>query len=47
MAEYFEICGKELDPSEEEDGICCKCKNANEKEDEYEKDEDYIDPSVT
>ena len=48
MAEYCEICGEELDPSEEEDGICNKCKNVKEEEDdEYEKDDDYIDPGIT
>jgi len=47
MAEYCEICGEELDPSEEEDGICSKCKNAKREDDEYEKDEDFVDPGVT
>ncbi|UCH71772.1 MAG: hypothetical protein JSW62_05070 [Thermoplasmatales archaeon] len=47
MAEYCEICGEELDTDEEEEGICSKCKNTKEEDDEYEKDEDYIDPGVT
>ena len=47
MTIYCKICRGELDPSEEEEGICIKCKNAKEEDDEYEKDEDYIDPSVT
>jgi hypothetical protein len=47
MIEYCEICGEELDPDEEEDGICDKCKNVKDEDDEYEKDEDYIDPGIT
>jgi hypothetical protein len=46
MAEYCEICGEELDYDEEEHGICKKCKKGQEDED-YEKDDDYIDPGVT
>jgi len=45
MAEYCEICGEELGPSDE--GICSKCKNVKEEDDEYEKDDDYIDPGIT
>lgn len=48
MTEYCEICGNELDPDEEEDGICENCKNSsNDEDEEYKKDEDYIDPAVT
>jgi hypothetical protein len=47
MAEYCEICGEELDPDEEEEGICDKCKSVKDEDDEYKKDEDYIDPGVT
>ena len=45
MTEYCEICGDELDPDEEEEGICKNCKNS--KNSENEKDEDYIDPGIT
>jgi hypothetical protein len=47
MAEHCENCGEELEPDEEEEGICKKCKNASEPQEEYKKDEDYIDPAVT
>lgn len=49
MTEYCELCGCKLDPDEEEDGICEDCKNQDEEEDEeeYKKDEDYIDPAIT
>lgn len=50
MTRYCEICGAELDPEEEEDGICEECKNSrhsDEDEEEYEKDENYIDPGIT
>jgi DNA-directed RNA polymerase subunit M/transcription elongation factor TFIIS len=47
MTEYCENCGEELEPDEEEEGICKKCKNAEETEEEYQKDEDFIDPAVT
>ena len=47
MSEYCEICGEELKPDEEEEGICENCKKGQEKEEEYEKDEDYIDPGIT
>ena len=46
MTNYCEICGEELDP-EEEDGICENCKTRQQKEETYEKDEDYIDPGIT
>jgi len=43
---YCKICREELEP-EEEEGICSKCKNAKGEDDEYKKDENYIDPGVT
>jgi len=46
MTEYCEICGKELEEDEEYDGICKKCKK-QEDEEEYEVDENYIDPGIT
>lgn len=46
MAEYCEICGEELDP-DDEDGICKNCKKSQGEEEEYKKDEDYIDPGIT
>jgi len=47
MTMYCEICGEELDPSEEDEGICKNCKKTQNAEEEYEKDEDYIDPGIT
>jgi hypothetical protein len=47
MAEYCEICGEELDPDEEEYGICENCRKSQEEDEEYDKDEEYIDPGVT
>jgi len=47
MTEYCKICGDELDPDEEEYGICDKCKKEQEDDEEYEKDENYIDPGIT
>ena len=47
MTEYCEICGDELTENEEEAGICEKCKASMEEDEEYEKDEDFIDPAVT
>ncbi len=46
MAEFCEVCGEELDDDEEEVGICKNCKK-EQKEEEYEKDENYIDPGIT
>ena len=46
MTEYCEICGEELDPDDEYEGICSNCKNVKSKE-EYKNDEEYIDPGVT
>jgi len=46
MTEYCEICGEELDPDEEEYGICSNCKKAK-NDDDYEDEEDFIDPGVT
>jgi hypothetical protein len=47
MAEYCEICGEELDADEEEDRICKKCKKGEYEDEDYEKDEEYIDPGIT
>ena len=47
MVEYCEICGEELDPDEEEFGICENCKKGKKVDEEYEKDEEFIDPGVT
>ena len=47
MTEYCEICGKELNPDEEEDGICKNCKIAKESGEVYKEDKDYVDPGIT
>ena len=47
MTEYCEICGEELDYDEEEFGICKKCKKEQKEDENYEKDEEFIDPGVT
>ena len=47
MAMYCETCGEELDPEEEAEGICKKCKISQNDDSNYEKDEDYVDPGVT
>jgi len=49
MTKYCEICGVELEEDEEEDGICSECKEKFEEDDdeEYKKNEDYIDPGIT
>ena len=47
MTEYCELCDEELDPDEEKDGICKRCKKELNDEEEYKSDEDFIDPSVT
>ena len=44
MAEYCKICGEELGPEEEFEGICENCKISRQGSD-Y--DEDYVDPGVT
>ena len=46
MAHYCEICGEELEPDEEYEGICKKCKSTQD-EDEYKSNEEFIDPGVT
>ena len=46
MTKFCEICGEELNPGEENEGICQNCK-ASQKNGQYEKDEDYIDPGIT
>lgn len=47
MTEYCEICGEELTPEEEQDGICENCKLSRKEENNYESDENYIDPGIT
>ena len=47
MVEYCEFCEAELEDDEIEEGICKKCKKLQEEDEEYEKDEDYIDPGIT
>ena len=48
MAEYCEICGEELSPEEEDEGICENCKIAKQsKQEQYKEDEDYLDPGIT
>jgi len=46
MTEYCEICGEELDPDEEYEGICRNCKKTQNDKD-YKSDEEFIDPGVT
>lgn len=46
MAEYCEICGEELSPEEEKDGICESCKIAQDAK-KSEENEEFIDPGVT
>ena len=46
MTSYCEICGEELNPEEEDEGICENCKK-RQQEETYEKDEEFIDPGVT
>jgi hypothetical protein len=45
MVEYCEVCGEELAPEEEYEGICKNCKIS--KSEEYKSDEDFVDPGVT
>jgi len=47
MTMYCEICGEELAPEEESEGICENCKISKRNNSNYEKDEDFIDPGVT
>lgn len=47
LTEYCEICEEELDSDEERDGICKKCKKEQSEDEEYETDENFIDPGVT
>ena len=46
MVEFCENCGEELEEDEEYEGICKKCKKM-ESDEEYEADENYIDPGIT
>ncbi len=45
MVNHCEICGKKLTEEEEEEGVCEKCKKADDKK--YENDEEFDDPAVT
>ena len=45
MTEYCEVCGEELDPEEEFEGICKNCKKSQQREEKDE--EEYIDPGIT
>ena len=45
MSEYCEVCGEELDPEEEFEGICRNCKKSQQSEEKDE--EEYIDPGIT
>ena len=47
MSLYCEICGEELDPEEEAEGICENCKISRRSGSNFEDDEDYVDPGVT
>jgi hypothetical protein len=47
MTEYCEICGDELQEDELEEGICKRCQKANEMNENYVRDESYIDPGIT
>lgn len=44
MTAYCEVCGEELTPEEEEEGICETCK-VNQKQ-EYKYEEDKYDPGI-
>jgi len=46
MTMYCEICGEELEPEEEAEGICEKCK-ASRDQDYNDKEEDDYDPAIT
>ena len=45
MTEYCEICGEELDPEEELEGICKNCKKNHQNEEKDE--EEFVDPGIT
>jgi hypothetical protein len=47
VTEYCEFCDEELEADEVAEGVCKKCKKLQEEDDEYEVDEDFIDPGVT
>jgi len=46
MTNYCEICGDELDPEEEEEGVCKNCKKS-QQDGNYKEDEEYVDPGIT
>jgi len=43
---YCEICGEELAPEEEAEGICESCKTSRSRDDHAE-EEDKYDPAIT
>jgi len=45
MTVYCEICGEELAPEEEEEGICQTCK-ATQKQEYKPEEEDKYDPGI-
>jgi|GEM_PF-966965 len=47
MTTYCEICGEELSPEEEDEGICENCKTSKKNQIKDEEDEDYVDPGIT
>ena len=47
MAMYCEVCGEELDPEEESEGICDSCKISRSKQHEHDEEtEEYHDPGI-
>ena len=46
MTMYCEICGEELPPEEESEGICKNCKATRSKDYHSEENDDY-DPGIT
>ena len=46
MAMYCEICGEELAPEDEEEGICQSCKLTKSQEIQEEKEKIH-DPGIT
>jgi hypothetical protein len=46
MTNYCEICGGELSPEEEDEGICTSCKASRKNEFKEDKEEDYVDPGI-
>lgn len=47
MATYCEICGDELDPEEESEGVCDSCKISRSKQHDHDDEtEEDFDPSI-